>query len=579
MTKKIKKIIILSFVLLIILFGIFIYNKNTSQIDISKYDFIAVGKGDILQQVNVVGKVVPREKVDLGFEKTGKISKININIGDKAIKGDVLIKLDDSDLVSQLSEATAGVNSAQAQLNQYKAALNSEQAKLAELKQGAREEEIQLATTAVSNAVKNLGNVRIDLANVKQKADSDMSSLYDEIQDILNNAYAKADDAINKQVDDFFINDLSDNPELSFLITNSQIKINAENGRENVGNTVNQIVDQVNNFSDEYSNTQLDTILSELENNLILVRDFLNILNDAINSALGISSTTINTYKTNLNTARTNINTVISSINSQEQLIVTQKITNQNNISTSESAVNTAENTLATVQDQLTLKKSGATKEQIENQEAKIAQAQANINNQNWQIQQAQARAENILVQIDKMSLKSPINGIIVRQEATLGEIALTNAVIVSLVSEGEFEIEANVSETEIAIIELQDETTMTLDSLGLEEKFSGKVIKIDPAETVISGVIYYKVTSVFDVKDLRIKSGMTVNLDIKTEDKQDALFLPYFVILEDNGEKYVEVLENNILKKKIIETGLEGENNIEIVSGLEYKDKIVFEK
>ena len=102
---------------------------------------------------------------------------------------------------------------------------------------------------------------------------------------------------------------------------------------------------------------------------------------------------------------------------------------------------------------------------------------------------------------------------------------------------------------------------------------------QIDPAETVISGVIYYKVTSIFDVKDQRIKSGMTVNLDIKTDKREDVLYLPYFVIMEQDGEKYVEVLEDNILKKKIIKLGLEGENNIEIISGLEQGEKVIFER
>ena len=56
-------------------------------------------------------------------------------------------------------------------------------------------------------------------------------------------------------------------------------------------------------------------------------------------------------------------------------------------------------------------------------------------------------------------------------------------------------------NQTEIAKVILGDKTEMTLDALP-DEKFNGKVIKIDPAETVVSGVIYYKVTSIFESKD-----------------------------------------------------------------------------
>jgi len=61
----------------------------------------------------------------------------------------------------------------------------------------------------------------------------------------------------------------------------------------------------------------------------------------------------------------------------------------------------------------------------------------------------------------------------------------------------------------------------MTLDALGPDEKFAGQIIKINPAETVVSGVIYYQITSIFDAEDERIKSGMTVNLDIETDKRK----------------------------------------------------------
>jgi multidrug efflux pump subunit AcrA (membrane-fusion protein) len=91
--------------------------------------------------------------------------------------------------------------------------------------------------------------------------------------------------------------------------------------------------------------------------------------------------------------------------------------------------------------------------------------------------------------------------------------------------------------------------------------------------------VIYYKATSVFDVEDARIKSGMTVNLDIQTDKKEDVLYLPYYVVKERNGDRYVQVLENGKLKEKIIKTGLEGETMIEIIEGLAEGEKVVVAK
>ncbi|MBU1290024.1 efflux RND transporter periplasmic adaptor subunit, partial [Patescibacteria group bacterium] len=148
----------------------------------------------------------------------------------------------------------------------------------------------------------------------------------------------------------------------------------------------------------------------------------------------------------------------------------------------------------------------------------------------------------------------------------------------VSMINSGRFQIEANISETEIAKVDLGDKVEMTLDALGPAEKFVGEIIKIDPAETIISGVIYYKITSVFDVEDGRIKSGMTVNLDIQTDKKENVLYLPYYVVKGINGDKFVNLLKDGEVVELIIKTGLEGENRIEIVEGLEEGEEVVME-
>jgi len=154
--------------------------------------------------------------------------------------------------------------------------------------------------------------------------------------------------------------------------------------------------------------------------------------------------------------------------------------------------------------------------------------------------------------------------------------LALQQGISISSRPFAKFAGEFNVSETEIAKVKLQDRAEMTLDALGPEEKFEGKIIEIDPAETVVSGVIYYQIKSVFDARDERIKPGMTVNLDIVTAQKENVLSLPYFVVKQSNGGKYVEVLKNGQRERKTIQTGLEGETMVEITSGLDEGEKVI---
>jgi HlyD family secretion protein len=184
-----------------------------------------------------------------------------------------------------------------------------------------------------------------------------------------------------------------------------------------------------------------------------------------------------------------------------------------------------------------------------------------------------------IQTNIDKTILKAPVSGTITAVEKKKGETAQMNAAIISMINSGQYQIEANISETDIAKIKLHDTCEMTLDALGPKEKFTGQIVKIDPAETIVSGVIYYKITSIFDSEDGRIKSGMTVNMDIVTEIQSNVIMLPYYVIKQRNGDKYVLVMENGKAAEKIIMTGLEGETMVEIISGLKEGEEVAVEK
>jgi HlyD family secretion protein len=119
-----------------------------------------------------------------------------------------------------------------------------------------------------------------------------------------------------------------------------------------------------------------------------------------------------------------------------------------------------------------------------------------------------------------------------------------------------------------------------TLDAYGNSVVFNNSIVKIDPAATVIDGVPTYKVTLKFDVKDDRVRSGMTANLDILTNKKDNVLFLPSRVIVTKDDGKYVSMLDANdkseLIEKKVI-TGLRGsDGNVEVISGLNEGDKVV---
>lgn len=542
-----RKLIVIASIIVLFIGGILIYKATSNK---TEYRLITVKKGEVVQNVSVTGTVTPAKQIDLQFENTGRIEAIEIEVGQEVEAGQTLARLNTGELAAQLRAAQASLDIAKAKLEQTLS--------------GNRPEDIKVYEVAVTNAETDLKNKKQELEDTEEDASVDLDSVYEDVPNILHDAYLNADDALQKQLDDLFTDDNTNSPSLSYTTGDSQAKIDSEWQRVLAGEETSQFQDEISSL--DFNNyDSLNLALTRGKQHLEVVRDFLNRVMDTLNNAIindNLSATELATYKSSVNTARTNINTEIINITSQEQTIATTKITNQTNINKAKTAVDKAEATLEDAKAQLALKKADPLQADVDLARAEVRKAQADIS--------------QINEKIAKSYLTAPVKGIVTLIEKEEGETAQSNTTVISLMNSSPFQVEANISETEIAKVVLGDKAGMTLDALP-NEKFSGKVIRIDPAETIVSGVIYYQVTAAFEGRDERIKSGMTVNLDIQTDTKQDVLYLPYYVVKSRDSENYVRVLEDKEIKEKTVKIGLEGDVNVEITEGLREGEQVIF--
>ncbi len=505
------------------------------------YDFVLVKRGELVQEVSVTGKVKPAEEVELAFEKSGKVSGVYAKVGDAVEAGKPLVILNSNDLEADLAQAQAAFESSRAQYKQYEAALAVQEAKLAELKIGTRPEEIQIQESKVESA-------RISLNEAKK-------NLADKIQD----AYTKSDDAVRNKVDQFFSNPRGASPSINFTIGDSQLKVSIENGRSAAEKILTDWQSSLQNLT---ATGDLNSYAVSADNNLDAIKSFLDKVSLAVNSLTlnsTLSQTTIDAWKLDVSTARTNMNTGLT------------------NLSTAVEEFKAAQTALTVAENQLILEKAGNTVEQIAAQEAVVEQARANLESQASQIKQAEAKVQSGRVQIAKNTLLSPIDGIVTRQDAKIGEIAAANGVVVSVISLADFQVEANIPEVDIAKVQVGEQADITLDAYGENVIFKSRVIKVDPAETVVESVSTYKTTLQFEQKDERIKSGMTANITIFSDKREGALYVPQRVVAARNGDKFVQVSTPNGIEERKVVTGLrDASGNIEILSGLSEGESLV---
>lgn len=130
------------------------------------FESALVAIADVVQDIDVTGKIAPEQKADLSFEKVGVIATVQVKVGDMVKKGDILGSLDNR-------EAAASYQSARANAS-------SEQAKLDELQKGTRFEEVAISGESYVNASNDFRNViRNTFAQIDSTLRSTTDSLFD----------------------------------------------------------------------------------------------------------------------------------------------------------------------------------------------------------------------------------------------------------------------------------------------------------------------------------------------------------------------------------------------------------------
>jgi multidrug efflux pump subunit AcrA (membrane-fusion protein) len=156
------------------------------------------------------------------------------------------------------------------------------------------------------------------------------------------------------------------------------------------------------------------------------------------------------------------------------------------------------------------------------------------------------------------------------------GSVSSRAGGFVTLTNLGTNEVKARFSEADTAKIQPGQAAKVEFESLG--QTLTARVVRIDAIETVVANVVTYTVTLLLDKKLEEIKPGMTGNVDVIIADKENVLRLPVTAINPRNGRATVQVLgkDGHTVETRQVTTGLKGDDDVEITSGLDVGDKVV---
>lgn len=200
------------------------------------------------------------------------------------------------------------------------------------------------------------------------------------------------------------------------------------------------------------------------------------------------------------------------------------------------------------------------------------------VDAQRAQVKQAEAAVDQVNSEIQNTVMTSPLDGIITKKNFNVGETPMVGSAVVTVANVGNLEIDANIPESDIIKVSLNQHAVISPDAFPLNDTLDAQVFDIEPASTVVQDVVYYKVKMNFTAPDARLKDGMSADVDINTADEPNVLMVPARAISTEGANKFVTVLKpDNTTEKRQITTGLEGDDGMtEVKSGLNEGEKVV---
>jgi len=170
-------------------------------------------------------------------------------------------------------------------------------------------------------------------------------------------------------------------------------------------------------------------------------------------------------------------------------------------------------------------------------------------------------------------SLNSPIDGIVVERNATVGASVGTDANLFKIIDLSRVWIDANVFEKNLQQVRPGQEVKLTVPAFP-GSTFSGRVILINSVVDPDTRTV--KVRTEVANSDGRLKPDMFANVQIVTALNRTAISIPQSAVLNDEGKSVVFVAEGDGYKKRQVQPGIQNNDRVEIVDGLSAGDKVV---
>jgi len=192
----------------------------------------------------------------------------------------------------------------------------------------------------------------------------------------------------------------------------------------------------------------------------------------------------------------------------------------------------------------------------------------------------AEAVYNNAATQLSYCKITAPFAGTITKRNFDPGSYitATTNAqgsVLFMLMNIDRLKTVVNVPERSVPYLQSVKEVIVTADAIP-NKKFTARISKVSQAIDLATRTMAAEIE--IDNSGFLLKPGMFATIQFVTENKINANIIPNQITLNDEKGDFVYILNpDTTVSKRYIKIGIKMDDKLEILSGLDETDRIVF--
>ena len=166
----------------------------------------------------------------------------------------------------------------------------------------------------------------------------------------------------------------------------------------------------------------------------------------------------------------------------------------------------------------------------VDSATAQLEVADAQVQTARAQVAQGEAAFRQAELNLEHTVIRAPVDGVVVSRNVDVGQTvaASLQAPTLFLIARDltKMQVDTNVDEADVGRVRVAQRITFTVDSFP-GQTFEGEVVQIRKAPQVLQNVVTYDVVASAPNPDLKLLPGMTANVRIVTDRRENVLKVP----------------------------------------------------